>query len=471
MAFVLLFTFSSCGAQMSNKQLQKLLEDDRDFSHIDFSSVKVLAEKEIDSDTSALMFSAKEKDEDGTFCYISIFNKKSDDLFYIESPYAPLNYLMNEISKNRPQGLNNSLFEKLTGKIAKEDTEFFDDEENSAEFLRELTGKGGIISQETAQEIITDAARKDLNFEDDENFCAVFEKGCALPLCYATKSNEAVFSWDWIAEEQYLSFVSASTKDELKEAEEKYGPAYDEKEVWVAYDLTGEKQEIYETKTELFEKVTGSKADFEEEKMTEGILKFATVSNNKPFAYVSNGSLVGFDIEIAQAIAKELNMELEISSMASSMAVKNTGNGTFNMAMGGFTTAQSGENISFTDNYYGDHVIILSKTASNINQKICSALSKISKDGTIDVLAQKYKVSKESAKVEEKVEEKADENQVQAETPTDTTIKYRVRKSADDSKTQLSAFASLENAKKDANAHKDEGYKVYDMSGKLVYTP
>ena len=169
-------------------------------------------------------------------------------------------------------------------------------------------------------------------------------------------------------------------------------------------------------------------------------------------------------------------MEIEISTMALSSAVKNTGNGTFNMAMGGFTTSQGGENISFSDNYYGDYVIILSKTANNITPKICSALSSLVKDGTINNLAQKYNVSKESPKVQEEVISKPENEQVKQENKQDqvqsnTTIKYRVRKSADDSKTQLSAFASLENAKKDANAHKDEGYKVYDMSGKLVYTP
>lgn len=46
---------------------------------------------------------------------------------------------------------------------------------------------------------------------------------------------------------------------------------------------------------------------------------------------------------------------------------------------------------------------------------------------------------------------------------------YRVRKSANDSKTQLGAFKNLQSAK--ALADKNSGYSVYDTSGKLIYSP
>lgn len=50
-------------------------------------------------------------------------------------------------------------------------------------------------------------------------------------------------------------------------------------------------------------------------------------------------------------------------------------------------------------------------------------------------------------------------------------IKYRVRKSAYDSESQIGAFAILDNAIKEAMSHKDKGYKVYDMKGNLVFEP
>lgn len=53
----------------------------------------------------------------------------------------------------------------------------------------------------------------------------------------------------------------------------------------------------------------------------------------------------------------------------------------------------------------------------------------------------------------------------------DDEIKYRVRKSPNDADSQIGAFKELENAKNTANSHKYEGYKVYDMSGSLIYDP
>lgn len=46
---------------------------------------------------------------------------------------------------------------------------------------------------------------------------------------------------------------------------------------------------------------------------------------------------------------------------------------------------------------------------------------------------------------------------------------YRVRKSWADSKSQIGAFKSLDNAK--ATANKNPGYSVFDNSGKVVYAP
>ena len=46
---------------------------------------------------------------------------------------------------------------------------------------------------------------------------------------------------------------------------------------------------------------------------------------------------------------------------------------------------------------------------------------------------------------------------------------YRVRKSANDAKSQIGAYRNLDSAK--ALADKNSGYSVYDTNGKLKYTP
>lgn len=66
------------------------------------------------------------------------------------------------------------------------------------------------------------------------------------------------------------------------------------------------------------------------------------------------------------------------------------------------------------------------------------------------------------------VEKPAEEKQPEAEKPA---IAYRIRIAADDSKSQIGAFADLERAKNFAAQHAADGYKVFDMSGNLVYAP
>lgn len=54
-------------------------------------------------------------------------------------------------------------------------------------------------------------------------------------------------------------------------------------------------------------------------------------------------------------------------------------------------------------------------------------------------------------------------------TTTTTSTLYRVRKSANDAKTQIGAWKNLDSAK--AQADKNAGYNVYDQTGRLVYSP
>ena len=66
--------------------------------------------------------------------------------------------------------------------------------------------------------------------------------------------------------------------------------------------------------------------------------------------------------------------------------------------------------------------------------------------------------------------ERIGDNATKTDDKTDTKKQiYRVRKTATDAKTQIGAFTVLDNAKKTAD--KNSGYKVFDVSGNVVYTP
>ena len=65
--------------------------------------------------------------------------------------------------------------------------------------------------------------------------------------------------------------------------------------------------------------------------------------------------------------------------------------------------------------------------------------------------------------------EKEEEEPENEDKPAESSIKYRVRKSADDADSQLGAFSELDNAKRLAD--ENSGYAVYDMNGLLIYQP
>lgn len=66
------------------------------------------------------------------------------------------------------------------------------------------------------------------------------------------------------------------------------------------------------------------------------------------------------------------------------------------------------------------------------------------------------------------VEIKTEKTPKHVETPQ---ISYRIRKSAEDSTTQIGAFSDLERAKAFASAYAEDGYKVYDMNGNMIFEP
>ena len=55
--------------------------------------------------------------------------------------------------------------------------------------------------------------------------------------------------------------------------------------------------------------------------------------------------------------------------------------------------------------------------------------------------------------------------------PSSDQVKYRVRKGSYDSKTQIGAFANYSKALEFVKDRADEGYKIFDMNGNILYDP
>lgn len=82
-------------------------------------------------------------------------------------------------------------------------------------------------------------------------------------------------------------------------------------------------------------------------------LTMATNAEFPPFEYIENGEITGADVEIAQAIAEKLGMELEIVNTDFDAALTGAATGKYDMAVAGITANEDRKkNMNFSDNYY-----------------------------------------------------------------------------------------------------------------------
>ena len=98
-----------------------------------------------------------------------------------------------------------------------------------------------------------------------------------------------------------------------------------------------------------------------QEKKDENIIKLATSPDFPPFEYKKDGEIVGFDIDIAKLIAKELGKELKITEMEFSSLIPALQSGKVDVVISGLTvTPERARNVDFSTIYYQASIIGLS---------------------------------------------------------------------------------------------------------------
>ncbi|NLC67789.1 MAG: basic amino acid ABC transporter substrate-binding protein [Clostridiaceae bacterium] len=103
----------------------------------------------------------------------------------------------------------------------------------------------------------------------------------------------------------------------------------------------------------------------------DGIIKMGTNAEFPPFEYVENGEYAGIDVELAQAIAKELGKELEIVDMAFNALIDALNSGKVDFVAAGMSVDPEREkNVDFTIKYYNaTQTIIVQAGNENIKSK------------------------------------------------------------------------------------------------------
>lgn len=95
--------------------------------------------------------------------------------------------------------------------------------------------------------------------------------------------------------------------------------------------------------------------------VTDGTLTIGTSAEYEPFEYMEDGEYKGFDLELAQAIANDLGLELKIENVDFDTIVPGVASGTkYDMGIAAITaTPEREKEVGFTDSYYMDDQAIV----------------------------------------------------------------------------------------------------------------
>lgn len=96
-------------------------------------------------------------------------------------------------------------------------------------------------------------------------------------------------------------------------------------------------------------------------------LRTASEKNAPPFSYLNEaGDLSGFDIEITNALCKEMQRDCEIVLMEFDDIIPAIANGQLDMGVASFAISDKRrEIVAFTDSYYRSHSLFIKKTDNN----------------------------------------------------------------------------------------------------------
>ncbi len=97
-------------------------------------------------------------------------------------------------------------------------------------------------------------------------------------------------------------------------------------------------------------------------------LVLSTEAGFAPYEYYSNGKIVGVDIDIAERIAEELNMELVIKDVAFDSIISEVKTGKSDIGAAGISyTEERAKEVDFTVNYFESKQVVIVKNNSYIN--------------------------------------------------------------------------------------------------------
>lgn len=101
------------------------------------------------------------------------------------------------------------------------------------------------------------------------------------------------------------------------------------------------------------------------------VVRIATESSFKPFSYLDNqGNLVGFEIDLANALCAEMKATCDISSQDWDSLIPNLNTGKFDAIMAGMSaTEERRQSVAFSEPYFNNTLVLVGKKGETIDIK------------------------------------------------------------------------------------------------------
>lgn len=108
-----------------------------------------------------------------------------------------------------------------------------------------------------------------------------------------------------------------------------------------------------------------------------GVLKIGTSNNLKPYAYLQNGKLTGFEVDLIAAAAKRLSLKPQFVTMDFSGLLPAVNNRQFDVAASAIgITAPRKKMVDFSDGYLAGYFGLLTRQNSGITKDVASVKGK-----------------------------------------------------------------------------------------------
>ncbi|MBF8744102.1 transporter substrate-binding domain-containing protein [Pseudomonas putida] len=121
-----------------------------------------------------------------------------------------------------------------------------------------------------------------------------------------------------------------------------------------------------------------------------GELRIVVQADNAPYAFRENDRLTGFEIEVGQALAQELDLRAEFIEAPADEAIAGVENGKYDISLNQAKSKQ-GEQLDVSQPYSSQQLVIpFQKDNPAFESAVNNALQRIQDDGRMAALEQKW---------------------------------------------------------------------------------